>query len=416
MGPLSIGISGSGTAGQAAAILLARSGHRVALFERSTSLGPIGAGLLVQPSGLAVLDQIGVGDELRSLAAKIDRLLGTTPRGRVVLDIAYRHLRTDLLGLGLQRSAISAALDRTARSVGVQVHLDSEIEHISPDKRSFVDIHKDTHGPFDVLVAADGARSRLRSSVPIIRRRDVPYRWGALWALCDDPDDTFGGTLRQTYRGTREMLGFLPSGRAALDMPRRVSMFWSVQADRTSDTFDLRSWKERVLSLNKDAAPLLGQIGHADQLIFAPYRDVVLKQPYIDRLVFIGDAAHAMSPQLGQGVNLALLDASALAAAIDACDSVENAYRSFDQIRHKNIAFYQRASRWLTPLFQSSHEAIAIPRDVFMGSMCRTSPFRRQALLSLSGVKTGMFTSAPLPPERLRGTSTLQSQSASCGV
>ena len=61
---LRIGIIGCGTAGQAASILLARQGHEVEVFERAPRVEAVGAGLLVQPTGMSVLRSLGVADEL----------------------------------------------------------------------------------------------------------------------------------------------------------------------------------------------------------------------------------------------------------------------------------------------------------------------------------------------------------------
>ncbi|MGH7004333.1 MAG: FAD-dependent oxidoreductase, partial [Alphaproteobacteria bacterium] len=105
-----IGIIGCGVAGQAAALFLHRTGHRVEMFERFESPRPIGAGLLLQPTGLAVLDRLGLGDAALAHGAKVRRLLGHSRRGRVVLDVAYKHYRPDSFGLGFQRGALFGLL------------------------------------------------------------------------------------------------------------------------------------------------------------------------------------------------------------------------------------------------------------------------------------------------------------------
>ena len=69
-------------------------------------------------------------------------------------------------------------------------------------------------GPYDLVIAADGARSRLRAATGLVRA-PARYPWGALWAILDDPEERHGGMLAQVYRGTREMLGFLASGSPA---------------------------------------------------------------------------------------------------------------------------------------------------------------------------------------------------------
>jgi len=87
---LDIAVAGAGIAGLAAATLLARDGHRVAIFDQFETPGSAGAGLMVQPLGLAVLAALGLDDGLIARASPIRRLYGRAgPRGPVVLDVRY---------------------------------------------------------------------------------------------------------------------------------------------------------------------------------------------------------------------------------------------------------------------------------------------------------------------------------------
>lgn len=393
---LRVGIVGCGPGGQAAAALLARDGHAVRVFERAPRLGPIGAGLLVQPTGASVLARLGVLDRVASLAAPISHLYGETHRGRTVLDLAYADLEPGLRGLGVQRGALSAALLHAMRAAGATLTTDAEIVGVDNGAEGSLlrDARGAEHGPFDLVVAADGARSTLRSRFPSLVRRDRAYAWGAVWCVADDAEGRYSGVLRQVYRGTGEMIGFLPSGRASGDAPTRVSLFWSTRVARAGafDDTALAEWTRRVRALTPLADPILDGLRDPARLITATYRDVVMRRIHVGRVVFLGDAAHAMSPQLGQGVNLALLDAASLADALAAERDPARALARHARQRHRNVAFYQRASRWLTPVFQSSLEPLAPPRDLLMRPMSRIRWVRRQMLLSLAGVKTGTFT------------------------
>lgn len=92
------------------------------------------------------------------------------------------------------------------------------------------------------------------------------------------------------------------------------------------------------------------------QLARASYRDAVLDRWYRGRLVLAGDAAHSMSPQLGQGVNMALLDAMALRDALRSEASIEAALARYQAQRKAHVRLYQFWSRWLTPVFQSDRD------------------------------------------------------------
>ena len=96
-------------------------------------------------------------------------------------------------------------------------------------------------------------------------------------------------------------------------------------------------------------------------IIYA-YRDVALHRFVEGRVVFIGDAAHSMSPLLGQGARMALLDASMLAQALDSHDKLSAALPAFDQRARAKVAEFQRISRWLTPIFQSESRMLGTVR------------------------------------------------------
>ena len=122
-----IAIVGCGVAGQAAALFLHRAGHRVEIFERFDTARPVGAGLLIQPTGLAVLERLGLAEAALTHGAKVTRLLGHSRRGRVVLDVSYDYYRRDSFGLGMQRPALFGLLygalvaDRIALTTGAEI-------------------------------------------------------------------------------------------------------------------------------------------------------------------------------------------------------------------------------------------------------------------------------------------------------
>ncbi|HYQ42012.1 MAG TPA: FAD-dependent monooxygenase [Polyangiaceae bacterium] len=158
------------------------------------------------------------------------------------------------------------------------------------------------------------------------------------------------------------------------------------------------SWKQQILRYEPDAAFVLDQIEHVDQVLSAGYHDVVMSPWHTRRRVFIGDAAHAMSPQLGQGTNLALMDASTLCAALSADVPLSVALERYSRAREAHIDFYQFASRWLTPLFQSDLQALGPLRNWLMSLACQLPFMRQEMLRTMSGVKRGLSRAdLPLP-------------------
>jgi 2-polyprenyl-6-methoxyphenol hydroxylase-like FAD-dependent oxidoreductase len=105
-----------------------------------------------------------------------------------------------------------------------------------------------------------------------------------------------------------------------------------------------------------------------------------------------------MSPQLGQGVNMALMDALALRDALRAHGALEAALQAYQVQRRAHVAIYQYWSRWLTPLFQSNRDALARARDVLFQPMGRMPGGRGHMLRVLSGTQRGWLGRLPLSP------------------
>lgn len=389
-GSLRIAIVGYGTAGQAAALFLAAQGHVLSVFEQAAAPGPVGAGFLLQPTGLAVLTRLGLHGQALEAGQRIDRLYGCNDRGHCVMDMRYVDHAPDCFGLGLTRGSLFTML-RDAYADASRIHVGVRISSV--DDGRLWDSEGRSYGPFDLVIAADGAHSALRQRTPALVRRHPVYPWGAVWCLLPAAEWSHADTLQQRYAGAREMIGLLPVGRRVDRDGRWLTFFFSLPGAQV-DAFDdaaLKRLRERVAVLWPEALPLLASIESPRQLQRARYRDVMLRRPAQGQLVFIGDAAHAMSPQLGQGVNMALLDAAVLADALAESVTVDAALRCYGERRRSHLAVYQRLSRLLTPLYQSDHGGLAWLRDVTFGPAGRLPLTRGQMLKILTGTKMGWW-------------------------
>ena len=173
-------------------------------------------------------------------------------------------------------------------------------------------------GGFDLVVDATGARSKLRrlASNP---SEPKPLAYGAFWASLGWRGEGFDAhALLQRYHRASVMIGVLPIGRPQPGAEQMAAFFWSLKPDEADAVraAGLAAWKERVAGLWPECDAYLAQIDSFDQLALARYGHHTLAHPVGRSLAIIGDAAHSTSPQLGQGANMALLDARALAHAL----------------------------------------------------------------------------------------------------
>jgi 2-polyprenyl-6-methoxyphenol hydroxylase-like FAD-dependent oxidoreductase len=392
---LRIAVVGYGTGGQAAALMLSADGHDVEVFERAPVLGPVGAGLLLQPAGLAVLWEMGMLGDVLGHGAVIARLFGQTVRGHRVMDIRYRELDRRLFGVGIQRGALFSMLDAAWRE-GRRIHCGCGIVSVDVERGTLVDANGQRHGGYDLVVVADGATSTLRGLVARAKL-DRPYPWGARWCLVEQGDWPWVDELRQRYVAARRMVGMLPVGTRPGDPVRRVSFFWSTSAASLDAAFgDVRSWRDELAAIWPEAAERVESTDVPHDLASARYRDAVHRRWFRRRAVLLGDAAHAMSPQLGQGVNMALLDARALCDALRVHVAIDDALEAYQRERRAHVAIYHFWSRWLTPLFQSEHDFAARCRDALLHPLSRMPGGRGQVLRVLTGTRRGWLGRMPL--------------------
>jgi 2-polyprenyl-6-methoxyphenol hydroxylase-like FAD-dependent oxidoreductase len=394
---LRIAVIGCGTAGPALARFLANAHHRVEIFERAHELLPVGTGFILQPTGLWVLESLGLREEVEQFGAPLVGLRAFTVAGRRLLDLEYRRIGEHLYGLGMHRASLLDVLVDGLPDLGVALHLGADVRSIERrGSECWLRVGDDERGPFDFIVVAGGAHSPLRGAIAPVRRARR-YPWGALWSIRPDPARIFSERLHQIVDGTHTMLGLLPTGTRRHDPEATplVSVFWSTRVEHSSvdDQGGADALERRICALEPRAAELEWS---GAEWSFAEYMDVVMSRLHGPLGVVLGDAAHAMSPQLGQGVNLALWDARELAHALSDAPDLGTALARFDRSRRRHLAFYQRATRWLTPFFQSRIPGAGLARDVFMPIFSRSRFLDRQALLSMSGLKTGWLGALPV--------------------
>ena len=253
-----------------------------------------------------------------------------------MLDVAYERFDKRLFGLGLHRGVLFEALHaqcEAAERVGCHFGVDiCDIEQTG-DTVTVRSAEGKPFGPFDLLVIADGTASKLRPllGIPSWFKQ---YSYGALFGLLPDEHRTFGRTLTQVHDGPgcHTTLGFLPTGvpwghgvdtlgDGVIDTHAEhvTTLYYNLRVDEFAawQRGGLDKFRDTCAALCPQAEDLLQKsLVDPHQLAFARYSDGVMWQYHKGRVAVIGDAAHSMSPQLGQGCNLALIDAEKLADAI----------------------------------------------------------------------------------------------------
>ena len=354
-------VIGGGIGGLAAAVGLLRSGWHVVVVERAPALEPVGTGLMLWPNGVAALQALGLDDVRRTgrplagsgLRQASGRWLSRTDAGR----LAQRHgqvllavARPDLVGL------LAGALPDGVLRLGTTV------TDVRPgDEHSPAEVHwgEDTLQA-ELVVAADGmgstVRRRLWPEHPAAR-----YRGYTTWrALVDSAGLELGDNAAETWgRGDRFGVVPLTDGRTYVYATAPADA-GSRAAGPAAELADLRrrfaGWHAPIPGLLERTRP--EDVVRHDVLSLEP----PVRRPAQGRVVLLGDAAHGMEPNLGQGACLALEDAVTLTALLGA-GPVTPALALYTGARVARVTRLSRQARLLGLVTRSGSRTLAALRD-----------------------------------------------------
>jgi 2-polyprenyl-6-methoxyphenol hydroxylase-like FAD-dependent oxidoreductase len=293
-------VVGGATGGAATALLLARARARVTLLEKVAQPRAVGAGIGLAENGLAVLESIGLGPAIAAHGRAVDSPAIVDGRSRLMLAPPRPTPRVRMI----RRSDLQGLLlDALAAEPRVERQFGAEVIGAERDGRVLARIDGRTvEHRADLVVGADGVHSRIRTAGDFgarVRPPGIAY----LRALVDV----------EAAQGVEAWTGAGIFGSFAVD--NGTYFFASAGTRACRDAIaarDLEALRAVWARAYPPSVPLLGAVRRFDDLIFN--RVIRLDcQRWVDgRLALLGDAAHAMSPNLGQGANSALVDAAVL--------------------------------------------------------------------------------------------------------
>lgn len=349
-------VIGGGIGGLAAALGLRRVGWRATVLERAPVLADAGAGISLAANGVRALDALGVGAEVRE-AARPCRSGGTrTPAGRWLsrLDGAAMERAVGTPMVGIPRAALHRVM-RDGLPPGA-LRVGAEATEVTPDDDGHTMRVRcgDEELRADVVVAADGARSPRRGQLFPDHPGLAHGGQTVLRAITDTPVDC-GTDFELTWgRGVEFGHLALADGRAEWH-----AVFTAPPGVRYADPLgEVR----RRLDGWHDPIPALLAATRPEAVLHHDVHELVAPLPsYVSgRTVLLGDAAHAMSPNLGQGASQALEDAVTLAAALAGTPDIDTALARYDAERRPRGQAVSRASRQAGRMGQRLANPVAV--------------------------------------------------------
>ncbi|MBX3230631.1 MAG: FAD-dependent monooxygenase [Labilithrix sp.] len=346
-------VVGGAIAGTAASILLARAGARVTLLERVADPKGVGAGIGIAENGLAVLESIGLGPALAAVAVRVPaprivdgagRVLfvppGTTPKVMMVRRADLQQLLLDAV----------LAEPNIERLFGAEV--------ISSDRTGGITVRMDGGARTrrlrgDFVIGADGVHSRVREAgdhEASVSRPGLSYVRAVVAGV--EPRGEEAWTSAGLF-GSFAVPGgaYVYASAGGRDVRRAL-------ADR-----DLERFRSAWARAYPPAASILARLERWEDLLVNPVLSVHCLWWWSERQVLVGDAAHAMAPNLGQGANSALVDVAVLLDELRRATRLESAFASYQARRQSAVGRVARMSARLGALAEITNPLGRFLRD-----------------------------------------------------
>jgi 2-polyprenyl-6-methoxyphenol hydroxylase-like FAD-dependent oxidoreductase len=333
-------VIGGGIAGPVAAMALQQAGIQATVYEAyaSTAEG-VGGGLTIAPNGLNALEVIGAADAVRHIGMPMTAMVIESWTGKRLAE--FGSLPDLPVSRFVWRAELHKALHDEAASRGVRTEHGKRLTTVTPSAGGVTAHFADgTQASADILIGADGIRSTVR---PLIDPAAPRPRYAGLLSFAARMDDTglaaTGGKMHMSF-GKRAFFGYQVfddgSGGWFVNLPQQQPMTLAETRRKPASAWlgELRA----AFAADRTPAPgLLDRTGPDALLIIGPMEDIPSVPVWSkDRMVLIGDAAHATSPSSGQGASLAAESAIQLARCLRDLP-YQQAFAAYEHLRRVRV-------------------------------------------------------------------------------
>ncbi|AOR79573.1 FAD-dependent monooxygenase [Novosphingobium resinovorum] len=342
-------VAGGGIGGLAAAIGLLRKGFEVEVFEGAQSFGEVGAGVTLAPNAMAGLQYLGLGPRIEAAGSEpMRQVVRHWEDGRVLKTLERGNQMREKYGvpyLYMHRADLHAILVETARELGGKLHLSARVSEAGHDgAEAWLKLEDGTEHRGDLLVGADGLKSVVRRIFePISAHFTGHVAWrgvvpvdAELRELAENPGNFIGPERMAVWYplrgGTQINLVFFAREEGWTDDG------WTIPARRAELQQVFAGWCE----------PIQYMIAHLEEDRLFKWainaRSALSTWNQGGCITLLGDAAHAMTPFLGQGASCAIEDAVVLSRAMEGSDTVAEAIERYERARIEHATFIQAES------------------------------------------------------------------------
>lgn len=355
-------VVGGGIGGLVLARALARLGAPVDVVERAPSLRAVGAGITLGANAMRVLDELGVGEAIAARGMVMKKGAITDASGRALSEQRFDAMEARWgRAYAIHRGALHEELADGLAGVGAGVRIvcDATVEQLR-ERDGVVEaaLVGGERMSYRAVIGADGARSAVRTLVfgenPPRYAGYTCWRWTGALAGIDGGVEMWG-------RGARAGLVTIAPGQVyAFFVANAPAGTWEDPKNGR-----VARVRERFAGFGGDLPRVLAAMGDDDAPVLHHDIEEVEQTPWVKGAIgLLGDAAHAMTPNFGQGAAMAIEDAIVLARELVAHNDAAAALLAYEARRRPRVEDIQRGARRLGTIGQLQSPVATWARDL----------------------------------------------------
>lgn len=363
-------IVGGGIGGLSAGIGLGKAGFDVTIAELQPEFNVYGVGIIQQANALRALDALGVADEAMRRGWPYGKVKMCAPNGHMFAEAGTPPIGRFPSHNGISRKILHDVLFEAATAAGVQFKMGTTADQLNNNEESVEVVFTNGEAAtYDLLIAADGVNSKVRTMEFGMYKPE--YVGLSVWRYpFKRPQGLDTGYM---YFGKKSKIGIIP-------MTADACYMFIVSAEGDSyKNFTAEELLNKCRGYMQEypvamVQELIAQVTDAKLVNYRPMETLHMQAPwYKNRVVVIGDAAHATIPQLGSGAALAIEDAVVLCELLQTEQAVPQILEAFMQRRYERCKMVVEASetlgRWELLEFSGTPVAEA-NAGALMGKTC----------------------------------------------
>ncbi|SMC65444.1 FAD-dependent monooxygenase [Moheibacter sediminis] len=349
-------IIGAGIGGLTVGIMLKKQGFEVEIYEAADSVRGIGAGIGLASNAIKALEYLGLDKEVISISNHLRDFTICDEKGKTILAADTERIKKnyDTDNYAIHRADLHQFLSTKISSE--KIHLNKKLKNFIQNKDEIkLEFEDGTKQSVDFLIGADGVNSKVRQ---LLIPNSEP-RFAGYWCWRATVDHNFEGLHKST-----EVWG--KNGRFGITPLKGNRIYWyaCINSDMTDD---VKNYKlDNLKKSFKDYFPFLKEVLNLtkeENLISTPIVDLApIPQYSFGNVLLMGDAAHATTPNMGQGACMALEDVAVLQDELIKND-INTAFINFEKRRLKRTHYITKTSWRAGKVAQSDNSLVIFLRN-----------------------------------------------------